>query len=320
MASILRANTATVAPQQRLDYWNNHVASLYAGMSVDSAASNFSAHLLHVNVGRIGVMRAFSDHSIVRRNTSSTPVSGDQDILKIHLQNRGTSINRQGQREAWLQVGDLTVCENRSSYMIEPSAESDMFALELPRDLAKQYFPDISARIMQRVTAFSLHSRLLFNLLNTIYQECQPGYCEDIDLDTLEPVLLELLKPVLSNPHDGDIDMDSRKTRGLLKRLKTLVQQHLQNVDLGTELLASEAGVSERKVQALFAELGTTPTFYIRDQRLDWAAERLRYDLDQPVTRIAHSAGFNDSAYFSRCFRLRYGETPKRYRTGLATR
>ncbi|MGL6160787.1 helix-turn-helix domain-containing protein [Microbulbifer sp.] len=314
MSPILRVNTATVAPQRRLGYWNDHVASLYAGMSVDSTASNFSARLLHVKVGRIGVMRALSDQAIVRRNTSSTPAPGDQDILKIHLQNRGTSINRQGRREAWLQVGDLTVCENRSSYIIEPSSESDIFALELPQNLAQQYFPDISARIMQRVTAFSLHGRLLFNLLNTICQECDPGYREDINLDNLEPVLLELLKPVLSNPGDDNIDMGSSKTRGLLQRLKTLVQQHLLNPDLGTEMLANEAGMSERRVQALFAELGTTPTFYIRDQRLDWAAERLRYDLDQPVTRIAHSAGFNDSAYFSRCFRLRYGETPKRYR------
>ncbi len=314
MSPILRANTATVAPQRRLDYWNDLVASLYAGMSVDSTAGNFSARLLHVNVGRIGVMRALSDQAIVRRNTISTPVPGDQDILKIHLQNRGTSINRQGRREAWLQVGDLTVCENRSPYIIEPSSESDIFALELPQNLTQQYFPDISARIMQRVTTFSLHGRLLFNLLNTIYQECDPSYREDIDLSSLEPVLLELLKLVLSNPSDDNIDMGSSKTRGSLQQLKTMVQQHLLNTDLNTEMLANEAGMSERRVQALFAELGTTPTFYIRNQRLDWAAERLRHDPDQPITRIAHSAGFNDSAYFSRCFRLRYGETPRRYR------
>jgi|GEM_PF-1409104 len=314
MSPILRANTATVAPQRRLDYWNDLVASLYSGMSVDTTASNFSARLLHVKVGRIGVMRALSDHAIVRRNSSSTPVPGDQDILKIHLQNRGSSINRQGRREAWLQVGDLTVCENRSPYIIEPSSESDIFALELSQDLTQQYFPDISARIMQRITAFPLHSRLLFNLLNTIYQECDSSHREDIDLNALEPVLLELLKLVLSNPCDDKIDMGSSKTRDSLERLKTLVHQHLLNTDLSTEMLANEAGMSERRVQALFAELGTTPTFYIRDQRLDWAAERLRYDLDQPVTRIAYSAGFQDSAYFSRCFRLRYGETPKRYR------
>lgn len=318
MVAILRANTANVAPQQRLGYWNDHVASLYAGMTVDSPASKFSAHLLHVNVGRVGVMRAFSERAIIRRNISSPPVAGDREVLMIHLQNRGTSINRQGRREASLDAGDLTVCESRSSYMIEPSSESDMFALELPGNMAQDYFPDWSAQVMQRVPAFSLHGRLLFNFLNMIYHECYSDYCEDINLDTLEPVLLELLKPVLAGPCGANIDTASRKARGLLKRLKALVQQHLQNTELSTELLASEAGVSERKVQALFAELGTTPTFYIRDQRLDWAAERLRYDLDQPVTRIAYSAGFNDAAYFSRCFRLRYGETPKRYRGGVA--
>ena len=34
------------------------------------------------------------------------------------------------------------------------------------------------------------------------------------------------------------------------------------------------------------------------------------------VTEIAFDLGFNDSAYFARCFRQHYGKTPSAYRAG----
>ncbi len=314
MSTIQRVNTSNVVPSKRLSYWNDKVTSIYTGMSIDSSVGDFSANMLKVNVGRISVMRARSDESIVRRNSFST-VPHEGEGIKLHLQNQGASVNRQAGREALLRVGELTVCENRSSYRIEPSRSCDMFALELPYELAKAHIPDVFGQVMQRISACTLHGRLLFNMLHTIHDECAATQEDEIEFDNLEVVLLELLKSVLSGPSEVAGGMEHRKNRQLEERLKAIVQRHLTDAGLNTELLANEAGMSTRRVQLLFAELGTTPTIYIRDQRLRRAAERLQFEPDTPVTGIAHDVGFSDSAYFTRCFRQRYGESPKRYRT-----
>lgn len=318
MAAIQRVDTATVSPQQRLSYWNNCVGSIYTGMSVDSSVSNFCADLLYVDVGRIGVMRARADESVIRRANHGSSVSGEKDTVLIHLQNQGTSLNRQAGSEALLGVGDITVCENRSAYMIKPSHASDIFALELPYQLAREFIPEVAGHIMQRVAGCSLQGRLLFNMLHTIYRECASLQHDDMEFDSLETVLLELLGQVLNAPREHSPSLDARKGELLRQRLKTIVQQHLSNTEFATDVLANEAGLSVRRVQALFADWGTTPSLYIRAQRLSWAAERLQFEPEQSIARIAFDAGFNDAAYFSRCFRQCYGATPKDYRAKLA--
>ena len=48
--------------------------------------------------------------------------------------------------------------------------------------------------------------------------------------------------------------------------------------------------------------------------RLESAAERLRAQPELSITEVAFDYGFNDSAYFSRCFRHRFGARPRDWR------
>lgn len=94
------------------------------------------------------------------------------------------------------------------------------------------------------------------------------------------------------------------------------VQRHLSDAALATPGIAAALGLSVRSVQMLFAAFDTTPRDYIREQRLV-AARRL---LESPghrtltVTQIAYDCGFGGSAHFSTLFRLRFGESPNRWR------
>ena len=60
--------------------------------------------------------------------------------------------------------------------------------------------------------------------------------------------------------------------------------------------------------------VAATPTGFIAEQRLQRAAEALRRHDGRSVTQIAFDIGFSDSAFFSRCFRRRFGETPSAWR------
>jgi len=77
-------------------------------------------------------------------------------------------------------------------------------------------------------------------------------------------------------------------------------------------MLARRLGVSPRYVQMVFAGMATTASGYIRERRLEHAAQLLAGGR-HAITDVAYQVGFADLSYFYRSFRKRYGISPKRY-------
>lgn len=110
-------------------------------------------------------------------------------------------------------------------------------------------------------------------------------------------------------------DAPPSRSSAQLARIASYVDAHLQDPDLDGAEIAASFGLSVRSVQFLFAELGTTPSQWIRQRRLD----RCHSDLEaagrtESITDIALRWGFNDPSHFSRLFRRRYGVTPRTLR------
>jgi len=59
---------------------------------------------------------------------------------------------------------------------------------------------------------------------------------------------------------------------------------------------------------------GHHPSAFIQERRLARASEKLVAYPEATITEIAFDHGFNDSAYFARCFRRRHGVTPREFR------
>jgi AraC-like DNA-binding protein len=92
------------------------------------------------------------------------------------------------------------------------------------------------------------------------------------------------------------------------------IRRNLADPGLRTSSVAQELRVSPRSVQNVFEHLATTASAFILEARLDKAAERLAVDPCGSITELAFDCGFSDSAYFSRCFRHRFGVSPRDYR------
>lgn len=81
--------------------------------------------------------------------------------------------------------------------------------------------------------------------------------------------------------------------------------------DLSLDLLAEHSGLSRRHFARLFRELfGTSPMDYVLARRLEMSVRMLR-ETTRPVSAIAYACGFNDSNYFARAFKARYGLAPR---------
>lgn len=93
------------------------------------------------------------------------------------------------------------------------------------------------------------------------------------------------------------------------------IDAHDRSPDLLIQEMADDLGLSLRQIQHGFAALGTTPTRYLPQKRLEHARRALddrqakqRADL---ISSIAYEARFSDLSYFHRCFRRAFGSSPK---------
>ena len=99
-------------------------------------------------------------------------------------------------------------------------------------------------------------------------------------------------------------------------RLVHFMTQHLGE-KLGRDELAAQMhlhpGAFSRSFRVVY---GQTPMRMLRDLRLAEARQRLE-TTDETLETIAVRCGFEEAAYFSRVFHLRYGLPPGRYRSEI---
>jgi transcriptional regulator GlxA family with amidase domain len=115
----------------------------------------------------------------------------------------------------------------------------------------------------------------------------------------------------------GDPPLDRRM---LVAGICRTARECLADSELNPAMLARRHSISLRSLQMLFAEHGTSPARWIRDERL----HRVRADLTNPrlahltVAMIGERWGLVDASQISRLFRAKYGLSPSRYRKNPA--
>ncbi len=109
----------------------------------------------------------------------------------------------------------------------------------------------------------------------------------------------------------GDIDSE------FYARFVEIVNSQLGNSEMGVDDLAAKMGLGRsqfyRKIKAL---TNFSPVELIRDMRLQ-RARTLLTTTEKSVSEIGYETGFSTPAYFTKCFRDAFGETPTEFRAKL---
>lgn len=111
-------------------------------------------------------------------------------------------------------------------------------------------------------------------------------------------------------------DNPTSRQQARLFTIKHYLQQHYEDPHLSTVGVGRQLGLSERLVQQVLHESGTTFSRLLLDTRLEKAAQALKSKTlsTTPVTEIAYNCGFSDLSGFYKAFNKRFGEAPGRYR------
>lgn len=90
------------------------------------------------------------------------------------------------------------------------------------------------------------------------------------------------------------------------------------NPELNVDMIASQMGLERsqfyRKIKSL---TNYAPVELIRRLRLQRGRELL-ITTEKTISEIAYEIGFSTPAYFTKCYRDAYGETPSQVRNSLA--
>ncbi|MDE2597446.1 MAG: helix-turn-helix domain-containing protein [Sphingomonadales bacterium] len=308
MSSVVRYATASVAPRERLRFWNDLVDRIYTGTYVNTPGEDFSGEMWSWRVGELDMIRPRSTRSFVGR----LPVEANEERLILHLQCRGTGLHRQGQAESPMEPGDFVLGSPHEAYSLDLSAH-ELLVVEFPRAPLAERFPGIDDSLSRRICGASPGGRVFHDFLLSLWRQGDQSALDPDWEQGVSSVFYDLAAMAIRGAGRPEARLADNALR---TRVLRLIEARLCDPLLKTTTIAQECHASVRTVQNLFAAMGTTPSAYILERRLCRAADRLAAYPDASITEIAFELGFNDSAYFTRCFRQHFGMAPRDWRAG----
>jgi DNA-binding response OmpR family regulator len=108
-------------------------------------------------------------------------------------------------------------------------------------------------------------------------------------------------------------DVFKKENKSFVDKVKTLIEERLEDNELGVDYIASEMALSTTQLyRKLKAITGYSPVELKRIIRLT-KAQTLLGSTEYNITEIAYQVGFSSIAYFTRCYKSHYGESPTDY-------
>jgi AraC-like DNA-binding protein len=313
-------NSHTFAGADQFDAFYDKVSErlLPVQLSTENVAT-FRARLRSADLGLVQFNELWASDPFVARRTSKHIARTDAEYLKVTVQLSGFSMVSQGGENITLRPGDFILYDTARPYQISGAASSRMQTLMFARDSLR-----LSSGQLHWLTTRRTSGRDGLGALVAQYVAglaCQldtvgsgAWHLADATLDLLAAAFAEHLT------HTDRTGLRNGEA-GLLLRIRTHIEQRLDDPDLDVTSIAAAHHVSVRRLQKLFADHKQTVTGWIRTRRI----ENCRRDLANPaladltVSSIASRWGMYDPAYFSRLFKSTYGLSPREYRIRALT-
>ncbi|HTH28848.1 MAG TPA: helix-turn-helix domain-containing protein [Sphingobium sp.] len=302
MALISTFSTATSPDGLRLDSWNAFLQSAFPGIVVDGSR-DIRCHSKTFLLGDISVSKIRSERATIRRWTTGSAITS-RGRAKLHIQSAGISTSTQRERTVSLSAGDATCVLSDEPYELEISDRNVMLVIEFPLSI-------LHGRTIQPGAAIDRSapvSGVLRAMAGSLFDQHWPDDIAGEEAQGLGASIAQLISLVVTNI-GAPLEQDSSDLR---RRIFAFIDGNISDSAMRTGRIADALGIQARDVQAVFAELATTPTAYIIDRRLSLAAQRLTGTMTgQPgLTDLAYDLGFSDAAHFCRRFKSRFGVSP----------
>ncbi len=161
----------------------------------------------------------------------------------------------------------------------------------------KDYYSLDTAKFLEEFSECDLD-----DFMKTVYQE---GKAYEILSHQLQQYIDDLNK-------DGDRKILRQVTIEKVEKATEIIKNELSNVD-HIVALSKKVGLNQNTLQLGFKRLyKLSVNEYIRNSRIEKAKELLE-TTNLNITEICYKIGINSRSYFSKLFKEKYGQSPKKY-------
>lgn len=308
-------DTSLVRTNERLSYWREAVCRNLVGVTcrtIDDAP--FSGKLQATNSNDHVVARLSGGvHESIRTRRPKRDLRDDFFVLFYQLQGQmGVALNND---EFVLRPNEFYFYDSRHSHRLIFQEHFSHVALRVPRSKLRSRWLDLS-----QMGSFKYASRnnAMASLIGSNIQTLASN-AKQLSTDQLEIAFDSVLDLFSANIHDQTQSRDLalvEQTNTIHARALTHIARHLADEKLAPDSIALQLGISRRYLDQLFQSKGESVSDRIQSLRLKKCAQELRTPAGNTlnISDIAFSWGFSNAAHFSKCFRRKFGMTPREYR------
>ncbi len=309
-------STAEAAPAERLDYWQDVVCRTFFRADCQAPeARSFHGAITTAMAPPMAFSRLRSTAQTVRRDARHVRQTEDEVFL-VNLQVAGVGTFVQDGREAVLKPGDFTCSDSTRPCEMSYDGDFEQLVFYMPRSAVAQAMggtSDLTAAPIRAESAVGGLASTYLRDLGARIAELPPATAARL-AEIGQALVLTALGEVSGLKARGhDWGRPALRQRALHQ-----IELNARDPNFGSAELAAAVGVSLRYLQALFRDLGETPSECIWKRRLRIAARDLLDPrlADAGVGQVAFACGFSDVAHFSRRFKAEFGLAPRDYRAG----
>ena len=157
--------------------------------------------------------------------------------------------------------------------------------------------------------------------INGVRAKLSDDICDSMEDEELEfciaslSAIWDVLNKHMTPQSPGEVgagqDLNGRNHE-FMEKLDDVLESGHPDPDLGLKQLASHMAMSGRQLQRKLKSIAELqPAEYLRAYRLRKARELLK--TGQQVGLVADAVGFSSPAYFTKCFKARFGLTPSEF-------
>jgi AraC-like DNA-binding protein len=240
----------------------------------------------------------------------------DGENYFLIFQEEGRALMSQNDTTCMLQPGDLILIDSSkpSEFKFFGTFQRQL-SLHLPRrEMWERFGERIHGGLFLSQadhTALALGA-VVSKAFDCKSNETQTNYLREALFGLIGAMLYEQADSVGGTGIDADVTGAQTLKQGL-----AYIDQQFSDNEFSIPQISEHLGTSMRQLQRSFALIGTTPTDYLIQKRLEYACQLLQARLvgtnTQLVSTIAYASGFNDVSYFNRQFRRAFGCAPGQF-------
>ncbi|WP_114357681.1 MULTISPECIES: helix-turn-helix domain-containing protein [Rhodopseudomonas] len=312
-AMLTRYDAAFVRPRDRVAYLRDAVCASYVQLSCEITDPRDVRGAIEINhLSNLSVSEVSGSGGKVRRRPDDIRRASEEFFLLSLQLERAATVSQRGQT-ARLHPGDMAAYSSTEPYDLRMESDFRQLVLQIPKASLLLRVPNAELALGKRIDGASALGQLVGQSILRFGKHTADA---DATLnDQLADLLADLFATALTSVATGPIELKS-SSRLLLLRAQAIIRHRFRDAEFDRIALAKSVGISVRRLNEIFATQQTSASEFIRETRLQMAAEELsdRRRSGLTVSDIAIRNGFGSFSHFSTAFRKRFEASPREWR------